>query len=81
MTKDKEARLRASHACRVALCGRYATEASDAKVLERLCRRVQLRASLWRLRWTLRVANLQRLGADACGVGPGERNEMRAAEA
>lgn len=78
MTKDKEARLRVSYAHRVALCGRYATEASEAKVLERLCYRVQLRLSLWRLRRTSQVASLR---ADAYRVGPNERNKMCVAKA
>lgn len=80
MTKDKEAHLRASHAHRVALCGRYATEVLEATVFERLYLRVQLRLSLWRLRRTLSAASLQRPRADASRVGPGERNEMRAAK-
>ena len=81
MTEDKKARLRASHAHRVALCGRYATEMLEAKVLERLRLLIQLRVSLWRPRWALGVASLQRLRADAYRVDPVKRNEVRAAEA
>lgn len=80
MTKDKEWHLRAVHAHRIALCGGYATKALEATVFERLHFLVQLRLSLWRLRWTLRVASLQRLRADTYRAGPVECNEMRAAK-
>ena len=78
MIKDKEGHLRAAHARRIALCGGYAAKVLEASVFERLCYRVQLRLSLWRLHWTLRVASLQRLRAGR--VGPSERNELRAAK-
>ncbi|CAA9335674.1 MAG: hypothetical protein AVDCRST_MAG93-6402, partial [uncultured Chloroflexia bacterium] len=36
MIKDKEGHLRAAHARRIALCGRYATKALEASVFKHL---------------------------------------------
>jgi len=76
MTEGKQ-----GHPRRVVLCGEYATRALEATVLERLRFLAQLRVALWRLRWTLWVASLRRLGADAYRVGLVECNKMLAAKA
>jgi len=78
MTKDKEGYVRALRATRIALCGRYAMKVLEATVFERLCFRVQLRMSLWKLHRTSQAASL---GANAYGVGPVEHDEMLAAKA
>lgn len=81
MTKDKDARRRAIRTSEIALCGKYATNVSEALVLEHLRLLLHLHVKLQKLRWTSLAANSLSLGTDNYEAGPVKHHEMRVAEA